>query len=117
MEKTETITIEIELTQRKIERYQWALSELPYRTDEDWKTHLAYALHDCIDKVIEEANRYQEWRGFPSIASMRKVEIKMEELAQAAQSEDFLDDPEWIVDAISNLRQLYQALFLRLNED
>ena len=59
------ITVTINLDDNKVSSYERALRELPGRTDEEWREHLAYALHDHIDAIIEQARLYREWRGEP----------------------------------------------------
>ena len=89
---------------------QWALRELPYRTDEDWQTHLQYAVQDSIDKVIDEAKRYREWKGYPSIAALRAIGSRLKAIARMPYD----DDPDDLIQAIADLNEQYAQLFNRL---
>jgi hypothetical protein len=107
-----TYHIEFELDDEQLERYQWALSELPYRTDESWEQHLKYAVYTAIDKVIDEANRYREWRGFPGIGPMRVFDDNLKALINDAKH----TRKDKLVESLQLLANTYSHMVRRLPE-
>jgi hypothetical protein len=85
------ITITIHVEPAKIKSYERSLRELPGRTDEDWEKHLAYELHDGIDKVIEQARLYREWRGEPPIYKLRELAENLHALAAETGNSDLVE--------------------------
>jgi len=109
--------IAISLAPGRLERFIWALKELPYLTDDPWEKHLEYAMQSRVDLIIGEAQKYREWQGFPTIPQLREIRKSLDELRESALSEDFLDDPECLVKTILDITQRYNALFKRLREN
>ena len=85
------ITVTIHIEQSKVNDYERSLRELPGRTDEDWQQHLAYALHDEIDKTIEQARLYREWRGEPPIYKLRQLAADLFELVEDTKNGELMD--------------------------
>ena len=100
------VPIVIEITQSRIDSYQRALLELPYRTHprEPWEKHLYYEVERAIDKVIDEANRFREWRGYPTIGRMRVFAQR-------------LNDAEATDDELNALRDIYQRMIERAKDE
>lgn len=109
-EKTQAITITIYMSDKRIERYKWALNELPYKTSEDWEIHLGYELQNIIDATIEEAAKYREWRGLPSVPNLLRLE---RQLSACKTMTDFDD----LYKAIETIQQQYTALLLRCHNN